>query len=296
MSIVLFVSGLIHLYRHTPVILKNNEDWLKKHFEDHHKNQKCTKCDFQTESSDSLKKHLDQVHERETTDNKEQNIPITVIRCLKCDFQNKSNDLMKKHMELVHEEKSKDSEFNCTGCDYQGTEERQLQKHIYLKHTLEGRLQENKFVCNNCGDKFPGKMNLLSHRKSRHGETVAVCRKYLEGRCHFSSEKCWWNHKDKDQTKGTSVSCYVCSEMFETKTKMMVHRKSTHRELVSTCKNFLRNDCMFADKACWFLHEEEEMEIEEGIQKENDKKDNHNKTESVFQKVFENIRPPIVEK
>ena len=84
--------------------------------------------------------------------------------------------------------------------------------------------------------------------------------------------------------------------MFETKTKMMVHRKSTHRELVSTCKNFLRNDCMFADKACWFLHEEEEMEIEEGIQKENDKKDNHNKTESVFQKVFENIRPPIVEK
>ena len=135
-------------------------------------------------------------------------------------------------------------------------------------------------------------MNLLSHRKSKHAETVAVCRKYLEGKCHFSSEKCWWNHKQLDERKEDPVCCYICSETFETKTKMMIHRKSNHKELVSKCNNFAQNKCMFADKACWFIHEDDNMDIEENSANDNIYKKEI--SEPVFQKVRSNIKPPIL--
>ena len=71
----------------------------------------------------------------------------------------------------------------------------------------------------------------------------------------------------------------------------MQHRKRHHRELVSKCNNFSQNKCIFADTSCWFLHEQEEMEISESFQNE---KEIIN--DLVFQKVLTNIKPPISEK
>ena len=136
-------------------------------------------------------------------------------------------------------------------------------------------------------------MNLLSHRKSKHLETVAVCRKYLEGRCPFSSGKCWWNHKQMEHEKVTSASCYTCRETFDTKRKMMTHRKTSHRELVSKCNNFTQNKCIFADKGCWFLHDDDKMEIDDTTNENIHKND---QADPVFQKVFSNVKPPIAER
>ena len=268
----------------------NNTDWLRKHLENVHNNQNknCTKSEFKTKRTESLKGHIDEQHESDKKGELEE-----IKKCSKCDFLTNSNVWMEKHMKLVHDKKQNDPEFNCNECDYQGTEKEQLNKHIFIKHTLEGRLQENKIVCNNCGEKFPAKMNLLSHRKSKHSETVAVCRKYLEGKCHFSPEKCWWNHKQMDEKNTDRVCCYICSDIFETKTKMMLHRKRNHKEQVSKCKNFLQNKCMFADPSCWFLHEDDDMKIEQSSTNENIEK--IEKSEPVFQKVNSNIKPPISE-
>ena len=91
-----------------------------------------------------------------------------------------------------------------------------------------------------------------------------------------------------------SISCYVCSEKFETKTSMMIHRKNNHKELVSKCTNFSQNKCIFGDKTCWFLHEDTDMEIEKENRNEKRKTDENNQAMSFFQKVFRNIKPPII--
>ena len=99
-----------------------------------------------------------------------------------------------------------------------------------------------------------------------------------------------------DEKKPSSFNCYVCSETFETKRNMMQHRKRHHRELVSKCKNFSQNKCIFADTSCWFLHEQEEMEISESFQNEKEKRNDCDQKDSVFQRVLTNIKPPISEK
>ena len=245
----------------------NDSGLLRKHQENVHESQnfkkieKCTKCEFRAENEESLKKHLEQAH-ISPSNHRNMNSPEEITKCSKCHFLTNSKEWMEKHVLQVH---SRDLEFNCNQCDYQGTNKEQLNKHIYFKHTIKGRLQ--KIKCNNCGENFPAMTNLLSHRKIKHKETLAVCRKYLEGSCHFSPEKCWWKHEKADEVKGNSVSCYVCNEKFETKSTMMIHRKKDHKELVRKCNNFSKNKCLFADNACWFLHEEIYME-----KKENEKK------------------------
>ena len=245
--------------------------------------EKCDGCDFKTDNRDLMRGHHELLHDKSSKDT---NTTEKIKRCTKCDFQTNSTKWLEKHMEQVHDS---EPEFNCNECHFQGTSEKQFEKHFFLKHTVEGQAQAIKITCNNCGESFPSKTILLSHRKSKHGETVAICRKYLEGRCPFSMEKCWWNHKQNDENKARSFNCYVCSEAFETKTKMMQHRKSNHKELVSKCNNFPLNKCIFADISCWFLHEQEEMDI--SFQNEKEKEN-----EPVFQKVFRNIKPPISEK
>ena len=51
----------------------------------------------------------------------------------------------------------------------------------------------------------------------------------------------------------------------------------------------------FQNNTCWYLHEEE-METEESDAKDNGNKEEENKTdsESDFQKVFVNLKPPIL--
>ena len=306
----------------------NNTEWLRDHLENVHENQQCDRSDYKAQCDQSSEKHMNQSHEGQNNGSKDQctsenieqcdgcdfktdnrelmrnhhglvhgknsiitSTPEKIKKCNKCDFQTNSKKWLEKHVEQVHD---RDLEFNCNECYFQGTSKNELEKHFFIKHTVEGRLQSSKIICNNCGESFPSKTNLLSHRKSKHGETVAICRKYLEGRCPFSIEKCWWNHKQMGETKASSFNCYVCSETFGTKTNMMQHRKRYHRELVSKCNNFSQNKCIFAETSCWFLHEEKEMEISGSHQNEKKEMNDCDPKESVFQKVFRNIRPPII--
>ena len=123
---------------------------------------------------------------------------------------------------------------------------------------------------------------------------MAPCRNNLVGKCTFTDEMCWWKHEEISEKRSESVICYICNETFETRTKMMLHRKIEHRNLVRICNNYVKNNCMFQNKSCWFLHEEESFEFEEHLEKE-DEEISENKTESDsdFQKVFQNMKPPI---
>ena len=186
-------------------------------------------------------------------------------------FKEKSTSFRYRQKSQIEEE-----EFNCNDCDYQGNNRSALQKHIHIKHTMI-----NKINCRICGEEFTEKRNLMHHRKKKHLETVAPCRKRIEGQCNYSDEMCWWSHVEKN---GQDHTCYICGKTFIDKNSMMKHRKIEHVNIVKECSEFIKNNCRFQEAACWFKH---------SINTSND-----GVTESlngkVFQKASENLKPPII--
>jgi hypothetical protein len=73
----------------------------------------------------------------------------------------------------------------------------------------------------------------------------------------------------------------------------MSHRKKEHPNMIKPCSQFQQNNCRFKSKSCWFKHEEDvsEDEIEN---KENKNSKKFEESQTVFQKVSEDLYPPIV--
>ena len=191
-----------------------------------------------------------------------------------------------------------EKEYNCTKCDFQGTRQLELNKHINLKQGAE--TQKETIKCYHCDEQFSTKWNLMNHRKYAHPNDIAICKNSREGNCSFSDETCLWSHA-ANQKKET-FKCFVCDKVFESKVKLMVHRKSLHEETIKTCNKYLSKSCRYKNETCWFKHDEKEMNVENTNEEVMEVKDNNTNQvnddasitiELVFQKVFENLKPPF---
>ena len=69
-----------------------------------------------------------------------------------------------------------------------------------MKHSKHGGIE-----CRICGQHFVEKRQFMVHRKNNHNDAVAFCRNESEGRCIFSSEKCWWKH---DEANMVQIECF----------------------------------------------------------------------------------------
>ena len=166
-----------------------------------------------------------------------------------------------------------------------------MNKHTNLKHRIKGHDTEEVIKCKHCDEPFSAIWNLMNHRKLKHINTVRQCENYQSGKCHFTSEKCWWRHDSTVIEQSSTIKCFNCGESFTSKSEMMKHRKAAHRMAVRKCTKFLQNRCPFMSTFCWFLHENDEEMEEESI---DDEKKEVGSEESVFQKVSENLEPPII--
>ena len=239
---------------------------------------KCKECTMKCSSKAFLDKHMEYAH---IVLQKEQ------FNCSSCDFQATSKIELNKHFNLKHKV---NGPFNCSSCVFHATSKIELNTHFNLKHRENGQRGKQVIHCKTCNEQFSDKWNLMYHRKSQHINTVAMCRNHLEGKCQYTAEMCWWKHETSGNMMNEGVSCFICNETFESKTSMMKHRKDVHKSVVRRCEQFLKNNCRFHSKFCWFLHEEEDMETEESTTGGNDDKEEQ---ESVFQRVLEDIDPPI---
>ena len=52
----------------------------------------------------------------------------------------------------------------------------------------------------------------------------------------------------------TFFACNFCQEAFESKRDLMLHRKESHSEKVSSCWQFSAGNCEFGEEKCWFVH------------------------------------------
>ena len=73
----------------------------------------------------------------------------------------------------------------------------------------------------------------------------------------------------------------------------MRHRKNNHIMSVRMCNQFRTNSCRFQEAACWFRHI---LEHENNADEIDPKDKNKDDSESVFQKVLEDLDPPIMKK
>ena len=64
----------------------------------------------------------------------------------------------------------------------------------------------------------------------------------------------WSEHNEEE---GAPLSCKFCNESFKTLNDLIKQEKLKHIENVSFCRNFSTNSCIYGDKNCWFVHEEE---------------------------------------
>ena len=147
--------------------------------------------------------------------------------------------------------------MNCFQCDKEVANKGQLKMHMEKEHAMVqlSSVQSKIIECRICSKTFQDKRNFMQHRKSDHFEVVAFCQNESEGKCIFSSDKCWWKHKEKDdQNIGSTIKCFICQNMFSSKDSMMMHRKKMHRNLVKECIKSRNSECDYGENECWFIH------------------------------------------
>ena len=203
--------------------------------------------------------------------------------CNDCCYQATSIAELKMHIKRAH---INNEELYCSQCKFQASTNSELRAHKVEKHPVKDSIR-----CRICGEVFEYKPLLMQHRKNKHAETVNQCKNNAKGDCPFSSVKCWWRHeilKENDK-HGQDFKCYNCSESFNNKGEMMMHKKRKHPSSVRYCNLYLDDKCRFNDQSCWYRHlraheEEKHSNEEKKIEQE------------VFQEVQEDLDPPIVNK
>ena len=129
----------------------------------------------------------------------------------------------------------------------------------------------------------------MNHRKNKHADTVAQCRNFIAGICTYAEDICWWNHCKR---KEESIKCFICENTFGSKVLLMSHRKKDHNKFVKMCTQFSQNSCRFKENDCWYKHESEDENYEDETNPKCTEKEDK---EKVFQKVSEDLDPPIVD-
>ena len=104
---------------------------------------------------------------------------------------------------------------------------------------------------------FITKSDLLGHIKSNHEANVMPCKYFLEGRCMFSDEVCWYSH-DLNANSNSIIKnkyvCKYCDQVFQSKNELMKHRIVKHFQSVALCRDDINNECKHKDE-CWYRHE-----------------------------------------
>ena len=132
------------------------------------------------------------------------------------------------------------SKFPCDDCTEYFGKSLDLEMHKIEKHERKKNLDE--WNCNDCSYQTDTAPALLNHLK-------------LMG--HQPSP----NIKDKRLVFNDYRECYTCRLGFDGYWNLMTHRKNIHPSN-KKCRNFPSGKCTWGVD-CWYVHEEELMEVDE---------------------------------
>ena len=142
--------------------------------------------------------------------------------CDECSYQTNSHKDLDRH-KAYHGKPKDDNNLgskNCNFCTQKFNTNNELQEHKQRHKTFKpcrnipdcefginclynhNNYDKNKSLCYECGNEFNTFNELMFHRKSKH--TMRACKNFMQNRCRFSGERCWFNHNnsiDQHQTK-----------------------------------------------------------------------------------------------
>ena len=172
----------------------------------------------------------------------------TTFKCPKCIHELESKGLMDAHMK-THEDKK--PIFSCESCGLEFDEKTCLKEH---NKEHESKTVSDEWNCNEC----PFQAN-----------TADELIKHLRLTSHQPSQ----NIQDKKSIFPDCKQCYTCKIEFNGYWNLMNHRKSAHPSN-KKCRNFPDGKCNFAEN-CWYVHEEELMDVDESFRSENEVDEAH---------------------
>ena len=109
----------------------------------------CNQCDFTTAASNSLQRHIEQIHEG------------VEYKCGICTYKTNINIDLKKHISRQH---SEIDNFQCEQCSYSSRQKVHLDIHTKSKH--KGEI----LLCHLCSYKATQLSNLKRHLNAKHSE------------------------------------------------------------------------------------------------------------------------------
>ena len=225
-------SGESHLNNHIKLIHGNKCDNQASHLPMVESNMrdnsrpgqiKCRICAEVFRDQTHMSIHMKMKHELNS-------IRELEFNCMECAYQGHSKFQLEKHMKLKHENKgeaySLEGQIKCRICAEVFEEKANLMIHRKIKHTslvaqcknYEERTctftpescwwihgtnlnRFNNVQCYICSETFKTKSDMMRHRKQYHASMIKLCEKFLQGKCPFQDQFCWFIHS---QTKTTN--------------------------------------------------------------------------------------------
>ena len=192
----------------------------------------CEECNFEAKSEREIGFHIGKNHGQISNQESDMDISSSseVVRfCEMCEYVAKDKHNFDQHMSSEHNSKVDycQNMFACTFCKQAFQNRSDLMKHKKFKHAdkvsqcwnftikkcsysdetcwfSHSEITGDDFECNFCDKKFSNQSNFLKHRKEYHKHSVPACRNLNKGTCKFS-EKCWFNHSERETLKGTET-------------------------------------------------------------------------------------------
>ena len=273
----------------------SKKESLRKHKQNHPNETKlaCDLCDLDFKTKIELVNHVKRKHvNKKLIDNN-----LTEYRCENCKISFLSDETLKKHIMRSHKE---DNKLDCDECDYQTFSFQFLEKHVQITHrppsqSATADVSEAKYQCKDCGQEFTEKWTMMNHMRDTHGKSKRKCRYKDTNECKHGSIKCWYSHDDEsdpqsDSFESVSITCKVCQNSFSSKSQLLKHRKSEHKETVPMCREIKEGKiCRFPEDQCWYRHD---VNIQKKITPTTKTRTIIPQNDQVFQKNSQPIRPP----
>ena len=175
----------------------------------------CPLCLKIYSSKSKVKRHLNTVHNKPTTDTE---ITYSCNQCIKC-FIDK--DSLTKHKKKKHAGKRKP--YKCTICQASFSQKMNLTKHIqFVHHGIK------EYSCNWCYKSFAFESNLELHLSRNACAQLFSCTKCDQ---NFECETDLYNHMNVDHVKKKIKRvCSKCNQVFESKLLLREHRQLHHEK------------------------------------------------------------------
>ena len=216
---------------------------------------KCSKCDCELESTGLLSAHM-QEHKAETN------------LCDKC-----GKIFSDRYQSKVHaQEHAKGEKYQCGICEKTFANKWEVETHV------KGHVTK-KNQCNICEEIFGSDLEVRAHIQSKHESNNKIdewnCNdcpyqamepselmKHLKVTKHQPSPII----KDKSKVFIDYKRCYTCNFEVDGYVNLMNHRKELHPSN-KKCNKFPDGKCT-RGKTCWYVHEEDLMDVDESFKKE----------------------------